>query len=763
MRFIKKAGCDNLEELSDVYKEFELYTSRLDFNEENRKKNLEIIKKIYKENGALITVIHVPVSKYKTSIDGENRLSTNYMSWCEIVKDEDEKKLFLSICEFAQEIIKIYKDKENEIIIIVHTGCVIGCCEQNSIFECIYQKKCYEGDIICSDENIEDQFIKQILKYDNIVIAFENITPYWNGNNKGNNKGYEYENFVLAEKLNEKNKTSIFRTVVDFCHIFATRDLLYNKDDNKDDNIEYFREYMDNISAERRKLICLFHLSKYDEKNKLHGEIFYDTQQDKEILDCIRNWCLEYSNLTPIMLEVKDSENVQSGSENFYKIMFEWSKLHVIFKDKINEDLYNFFENLYKLYSLHIDTKTKDEAIYIANHIRKYVIDESKMDKKLFDFNTDRQELDIYLLQVQCYIYYMRYCYLAKDLLNKYKDECVDISIVLKHYIFNDELEEIKTDGLGSYYNIYWIKSKHNLYHCDDGCTGGEKKETSFKEIIKNCLSHINGNYSSINYLSFSKTFGRVMMKYFDPYKNNGKITIIKGAPINCFFVKDQDENQNENLKQITIQEYQENQAGYENFSIDFSDFYNGRDGNNENESASFKELCKKSDERYSPTKVGSIYDQEVIVCNKKNLEIEEYNLTEADFIIMMIVYNIKLNNLNFGIDDIIDKTIEQIPELKNDKYELKHNRFRNNKTVGDCFESVQIQKENIKKILNSVDFDYEKEYKIDFPEQGNNGEKSGNIPFTDFTKDIIDWYKDIRSTKFYENIKEKLGEINVP
>lgn len=332
MRFIKKAGFNNLLELSNKYNEFELYTTRLDFNKKNIAKNLKIIKTIYKK-GAIITSIHVPYSKYKTSIDAENELSTNYMSWCEIIKDEEEKQFFLLICKFVQKIASIYNENnsksllhiekkegnKNKVIVIVHTGCVLGCDERISAINCINyinQDPCYEN----LDNNYN--FLEQLLQMNNIIIAFENITPYYDDNKLGNNRGYKYENFVLAEKLNEFYDTSIFGTVVDFCHIFATHALL----ERKDKDIDYFMKYMDSIGTERRKLIKLFHLSKYDKKNNLHGEVFDGKKHDKEILDSIRNWYLKNLNMVPITLEVKDSEDIQRGNKNFDKIILEWIK-----------------------------------------------------------------------------------------------------------------------------------------------------------------------------------------------------------------------------------------------------------------------------------------------------------------------------------------------------------------------------------------------------------------------------------------------------
>ena len=61
MRFIKKASLSNLSEVSESYKEIELYTTREDFySNEKIKENIDILKKNFKENKAVITAIHCP-------------------------------------------------------------------------------------------------------------------------------------------------------------------------------------------------------------------------------------------------------------------------------------------------------------------------------------------------------------------------------------------------------------------------------------------------------------------------------------------------------------------------------------------------------------------------------------------------------------------------------------------------------------------------------------------------------------------------------
>lgn len=759
MRFIKKASINNINELAEVYKEFELHTTRQDFTDENQKeRNLDKIKKIYNEKGAIITAIHCPPSKYPTKID------KNYMSWCEVLGDEEEEKLFLSICKFADGIADIYNgehdddskeddnktnNKENsmKVIIVLHTGCIIGCCDENTNFECPYNN---------ASTDKENKLLKKLLDFKNIEIAFENITPFFDGENIGKNSGYGYENFILAEKLNKaiesgsesKYSNKLFGVVMDFCHIFATHSLVKQSEDQ----IDYFNRYMGEIKNDWIKLIRLFHLSKYNENNNSHGGIFDDTDDDHKIIETIHNWCLHNSRTTPITLEVKDSQDTKTGSENFFKIMLEWSKLHTEFKEKIDEELYSFFDDLYQLFSMQISPKTKNDAIKIALDIRSYVLNNQKSGNCLFDFKKDRQEKDIYLLQVQSYIYYMRYCNLGLDLIKKYRnDQDVDISTVLKHYMFHDELGEVKYDGLGSYYNIYWIKNNVNLYRCYDGCKGGNTEESKFKDIIKNCCFHIGSEYKKTQFLSFSKTFGRTMAKYFEPTGVSGdnyNIEIVQNTPINCFYVENKlsrfcshfydyctiNCSYIEN-KPITIQEYQENENGYSNFVIDFSDFYNGRgDGNKE---ASLKELYEKVNAEWSDRTIGSIYDQEVIMCHDKNIKTLKFKLNALEFIIMMVSYSIILDSKKEVNKQFVSCVVDKV--LK-DGFE---NYRRDNVNIND-----------IEEILNTVDFQYERE------RERENKIKTDNEGFSDFAKSFIPFYEEIKQKEFYNNIINEVREI---
>lgn len=782
MRFIKKASLKNLDEVCESYKEIELYTTREDFcSNEKIKENIDILKEKFEKDKVVITAIHCPSSQWITSIDRET--STNYMSFCEIVSNDYEEELFLKICNFAKIVSDIYNklnskvalnqfeqqdDIENnededdndsiqvKITLILHTGCVLGCSydKQETSFDCPFKQtdrsNCFQHEFMIN--NKVEEIVRKIIECESLQVALENITPYHENKNIGSNSGYGDENFILAKRLNklakeiiEVKETSqleakkgkhkkiepiIFGTVIDFCHILATKHIL----NIQVTDIKYLEGYLKNINEEDKALIMLFHLSNYNKDCGTHGHTFCEIEEDNKILDLIRVWCFKNARSIPITLEVLGGESVERGIENFNRIMMNWSKLHVLLEKYLSAELYTFFSDLFTVYSLTYTKKNKKKIFGAAQNIRRHVLNKSKLDKKLFGFSNENQELNIYLFQVQAYTYYMRYCNLAFDLIKKYENIDVDIDTILSHYIFNDGLEEIKFDGLGCYYNIYWFKYNTTLYRCFDGCFGNkEYSECSFENIVSSCFSHINGGFHSTQFLSFSKSFGRVMMKYFDPYKYqtyNGErynIEVSKNAPVNYFLLSKD--------KQITLQEHQDNPVQYSNFSIDFSDFYNGR--GDKSKDASLKELYEKvsKDSKWSDSKIGSIYDQEVICCNYNNLNVQKYFISDIDFVIMMISYKLILkkykdiNELNLIVDSVVNKRDSIINSIT--LLQINNQASRN------------VNEITIKEILKSVNFAYEQENSVDISKDG----------FTDFAQNFVQVYKDIESMDFYKEI----------
>lgn len=392
MRFIKKASLKNMSEVSEDYKEIELYTIREDFSSNEKiEENISVIKKNYDENKAVVTAIHCPSSKWLTSID--RGISTNYMSLCEVIADDDEKVLFLKICNFAKSVSDIYNKhntkvssnqleqqqddlEKNEdeddndsfqlkITLILHTGCLLGCSndKQETSFECPFKQtdrsNCFQHEFIMN--NKVEEIVRKIIGCETLQVAFENITPYHENENIGSNSGYGYENFILAKCLNKlakeiieakeksqaeakkgKNKKTepkIFGTVIDFCHILATKHIL----NIQSTDIQYLEGYLKNINEEDKALIMLFHLSNYNKDCGTHGDAFCESEEDNKILDLIRVWCIRNTRSIPITLEVLGGENVEKGIENFNRIMMDWSKLHVLLEKHLSDELYTFF------------------------------------------------------------------------------------------------------------------------------------------------------------------------------------------------------------------------------------------------------------------------------------------------------------------------------------------------------------------------------------------------------------------------------------
>ncbi|MGE7673480.1 hypothetical protein ACQKMV_07865 [Lysinibacillus sp. NPDC094403] len=738
MRFIKKSDTKNLKNITRDYKEIELYTARSDFEDFKIKENIDEIRKVFNENKAIITAIHCPPSRFKTSID--SYISTNYMSFSEVIFDLEEQEMFRKLCSFANEIATYYgepskqidtekecdessslerkdtdsfnKKHENyKILIILHTGCIHGCTGTNSIyqdFKCSCQSQIGQGtcSAITQNENI-NKFRNIVEKFRNVQIVFENITPFYDGDKIGKNCGYNFENFNIAKLCNagehkKSKEESQFGVVIDFCHLIATHSLL----SLSGTKIDYIKKYFDRIELADKKLIRLFHLSNY--KNGLHGEQF----EEQEDVDEVRNICLENARSVPITLEVNGSEDSKIGAVNFNKMMLDWSKLHILLKDYLEKDLYNFFEDLFYIYAK--DYQANKQKFYrIANQLKRYIIDSSQLEQKLFGITRDRQDININLFQVQAYIYYMRYCNLALDLKEKYKG---DISVILKHYIFNDRYEEIRFDGIGYYYNIFWIKRDINLYRCNDEVLPKKILNGGFEDILLACKKHITGE--NLQFLSYSKCFGRNMLKYFNPYSNEYNIEIVVKTPINFVSI-----NRNNKTTFISLQEYIDFKCDYNNFSIDFSDFCGER--GDSNKEGSLFELLKKVGldiEKIRKDKIGSIYDQEVIFYNEpcEYTERKQYKLNKTEYALLMIAYQIILKEFEkepITISDLIDYLI-----------------FFENESIINFIGSESLstikKRDSIIEILECIDFRDELEVNYD------------NEGYNNFTKSFIPKYK---------------------
>ncbi len=743
MRFIKKANINQLKEITETYKEIELFIDRADVALLKDKVH-EINSILYKQH-AVIRAIHCPSSRYKTICDENKEYSTNAMSLCEIIADKEERELFDNICQFANECGQEFKIN---VLVIVHTGCVIGCIKDCTEFQCSFsfENSCFFKDNNDTNRIIDNTQLETLVnavgKYKNIVITYENITPFKvekidSDFDNSKNFGYEFENVKMAEICNkilanskEKDDKKMvssevltndvnkqkFGTVLDVCHILANHKLL-----EIDENLS---KYIDRFIDKNKDLLQLIHLSNYDPATNRHGKIFEVCDEGLQIIKTI---CLKKVRNTPITLEVEGGEDIKASKKNFDKIMLEWNKVHTLFELCISKDTYMFFENLYMIMS--IDYKSKSSDFFnAAKAIKEYVCAKSKLDKRLFDFTSSTQQINVYAFQLQAYIYYMRYSMLALELMKEYNEKTFNDT--LNHYIFNDKYSELKFEGVGYYYNIYWKRQNMTLFHCYDRSEGGKWHPSSdpkcFESILKKCKAHIEGN--PLSFYSTSKYFGRCMMKYFNDYSydENVKynICIYQNAPIN--YVKD-----NDNLN-ISLQEYQErclnngDGVDFKDFSIDFSEFLKDRDDDIASLNTLFMDAVGTG---ITKETCGSVYDGEVIFYQKWSdnaCNIKSYKLSSDEFYILMTAYFQNLKSKSKDIDIIIEDICKSDIKINLDSEKII---------------TASVKKDRIhviKEILSMIDFDLERSNQPDKYKE-TYGTTSSNLSI--YIRDLKDKY----------------------
>lgn len=106
MRYLKKASYEDIignavenqfhsyENLLKKYKEFELFLTKehLDVLFKNKDNKLDCLIEKLKDNGAVIAAIHCSESKFKTCNESGNEISSNYLSLCEVIQDDESKE-----------------------------------------------------------------------------------------------------------------------------------------------------------------------------------------------------------------------------------------------------------------------------------------------------------------------------------------------------------------------------------------------------------------------------------------------------------------------------------------------------------------------------------------------------------------------------------------------------------------------------------------------------------------------------------------------
>lgn len=591
MRFLKKASYKDIlgktrenqmsfiEDITDRYSEYELYLSQDDLdellpeenNENNKEKEpsdalLELIEKLRKK-GEAISAIHCPESLYKTYNEcNEKDKSTNYLSLCECIRNEDSKKILKRVIKLAiqinqgQYLRKNSKGEEEDksegknIIVIIHEGCEIGCSFFNKS-----NVGCVKNDIMEKTRDLINELnelIKEELKF-NVKIAIENIPPFYCtldekvpvGQNCWWDIAKEKESFLIFNKeffnsingeeeqkkgSNDK-KDVMIGACIDFCHIIASyyinlkekkgidcpckkeTDNVCNEIDNYYKKIEEFKEY-----------VYLFHVSNYG-KNGEHGQNF-SMNEDNKIVEKIRDICGKIPEAL-ITFEMADGEDVEKAQRRFDKMLYYFSKKHIAGKlgellkpdenrNDFNKDLREFFDNLFELYSC--DYEDIFTITNTAYEIKKFILENKNQNENSapFGYNRDRNEEDVALLRIKAYIYYTRFCNLGEYLAENYWNEKSflgehtneesflgehtkeDFGLAMKYFMLNDIWHQCEYTGVAFKFLIDFLPRKETAYRFYDG----------IKHINQKCLDTINENNGN-----FNKIIYKIYIHVVDP------------------------------------------------------------------------------------------------------------------------------------------------------------------------------------------------------------------------------------------------------
>ena len=270
-----KKGVNLIVEKGSIKIERTNFTEK-DLDELLDKKDFDQLYRILRKNGAVITAIHCPESKFRTCNEGLTELSSNYLSLCEVIRDSDSQEIFKKLLMLADQLYQAqYKDnmqvdhedgeyenyqtkKNNNIIVIIHEGCEKGCINANRSEEL----KCDLDATKIADtirELVEDLEIKSFIQ-----IAIENVTPFYSTTNTemkiGCNCGWNASNQKSKKSFFEEMKDKLKDTgicigsCIDFCHILVSSKIL---EENKS-KVEVIEEYLQNIDYS--EYIFLFHV-----------------------------------------------------------------------------------------------------------------------------------------------------------------------------------------------------------------------------------------------------------------------------------------------------------------------------------------------------------------------------------------------------------------------------------------------------------------------------------------------------------------------
>lgn len=479
MRFLKKASYKDIlgktrenqmsfiEDITDRYSEYELYLSQDDLdellpeenNENNKEKEpsdalLELIEKLRKK-GEAISAIHCPESLYKTYNEcNEKDKSTNYLSLCECIRNEDSKKILKRVIKLAiqinqgQYLRKNSKGEEEDksegknIIVIIHEGCEIGCSFFNKS-----NVGCVKNDIMEKTRDLINELnelIKEELKF-NVKIAIENIPPFyctldekvpvgqncwWDISKKdflifkkdffddinGNKTKSESQEISDNENVNKggqekgsnnKNPHVVIGACIDFCHIIASYyiNLKETKSidcpckevetDEKTSICNEIKEYCGKIE-EFKEYVYLFHVSNYG-KNGEHGQNF-SMNEDDTIIEKIRDICGKIPEAL-ITFEMADGDDVEKAQRRFDKMLYYFSKKHIAGKLgellKPDENRNDFNKDLREFFDNLFELYSCDyEDIFTitntAYEIKKFILENKNQNENSAPFGYNR-------------------------------------------------------------------------------------------------------------------------------------------------------------------------------------------------------------------------------------------------------------------------------------------------------------------------------------------------------------------------------------
>ncbi len=752
MRFLKKASYQDItgekkehpfhyyEPLSAKYKEFELFLSECDMDELLNKQGTsfrELIKAL-KKNGAAVSAIHCPRSRFKTCNEGENELSGNYLSLCEVIRDDNSKDIFKNVLLLADKICVEQAEKEelyngvyeddasipqyiNEsITVVLHEGCYVGCINGGDGYarddSCNADTKTIADTIKALIESLE---IKSSIR-----VALENVTPFYSTvdptMSKGGNCGWKADNqkskIAFFSELNKEleNTKLRFGACVDLCHIMVSSRIMGEEKTKSGALEDYF------AGLDYAKNIFLFHVSNYGD-DLSHGQMFQlDDPEDKKALEKIRFLCNQYAPKAPITFEMADGTDVEKAAINYEHIMFYFSNKHWYgrFNELLiveeNKELKEFFDNLFVIYSY--DKKAVFEITNALWRVKQIILKNTynqEKEKRLFGVDFDKTEVDLSLIRLKAYVYYTRFCNLGNYLADNYYSEgkyiwedsvaaAIDFGLAMKYFIFNDQIQQCVYTGIKYKFLIDFLPKKESFVRFNDGIGSTRalkvKSDNVFDDVIKKIPDHINGSSiadwnGEADFFSVGKNFVQCLFKYYSPKHSDWSVRIYKDMPINYVDYRE---------KRYSIQAFTQMALSDENFikkddvialSLDISRFASGREGNGTDTLAGF--LRRFTDKGITVEKVASISDEEILFSNLEGCSMS-YFLDREEGIILKKVC-LSLLERKTSTEPIEIKFVKKIEKnfIDTDRLELKVNEVNENRNH-QIWHIIEAVKDNI-------------------------------------------------------------------